>query len=137
MDRLTKSAHFIPIKLRRNAPYLVEFYVKQIVRFHDILYSIVCDHDPIFTSAFWRSLQTTLVTRLNLSTAYHPQTDGQMERVNKVLEDLLRMCVLEFGGSWEDHIPLVEFAYNKCFQSSIGMAPFEVLLLIFSMLVKN
>ena len=77
------------------------------------------DRDPIFTSEFWRSLC--------LSTAYHPQTDGQTERVNRVLEDLLRLCILDFGGTWEEHLSLVEFAYNNSFQSSIGMAPFEAL----------
>ena len=66
-------------------------------------------------------------TRLNLSTAYHPQTDGQTERVNRVLEDLLRLCVLDFDGTWEDHLPLVEFAYNNSYQASIGMTPFEAL----------
>ena len=61
------------------------------------------------------------------STAYHPQSDGQTERVNRILEDLLRICIFDFGGSWEDHLPLVEFSYNNSFQSSIGMAPFEAL----------
>lgn len=65
--------------------------------------------------------------KLNLSTAYHPQSDGQTERVNQVLEDLFRACILDFGGSWEDHLSLVEFSYNNSFQSSIGMAPFEAL----------
>ena len=65
--------------------------------------------------------------KLNYSTAYHPQSDGQTERVNKILEDLLRACILDFGGSWEDHIYLVEFAYNNSFQASIGMTPFEAL----------
>ena len=66
-------------------------------------------------------------TELNLSTTYHPQTDGHTERVNKVMEDLLRACILDFGGAWEDHLPLVEFAYNNSYQASIGMAPYEAL----------
>ena len=78
-------------------------------------------------SGFWRGLQKALGTKINFSTAYHPQSDGQTERVNQTLEDLLRACVLDFGGSWEDHISLVEFSYNNSFQSSIGMAPFEAL----------
>ena len=73
------------------------------------------------------SLQKALGTKLNFSTAYHPQSDGQTERVNQTVEDLLRACVLDFGGSWEDHISLVEFSYNNSFQSSIGMASFEAL----------
>ncbi|KAK8540302.1 hypothetical protein V6N12_046589 [Hibiscus sabdariffa] len=89
--------------------------------------SIVCDRDPIFTSRFWKSLQKSLGTRLNLSTAFHPQTDGQSERVIQILEDMLRACVIDFGRNWEKSIPLVEFAYNNSYQSSIQMAPFEAL----------
>ena len=85
------------------------------------------DQDLIFTSGFRKSLQEAVGTQLCLSTAYHPQTDGQTERVNRVLEDLLRLCILDFGGTWEDHLPLVEFAYNNSYQATIGMAPFEAL----------
>ena len=95
------------------------------MRLHGVPSSIVSDRDPIFTSQFWNSLQGATGTRLNLSTAYHPRTDGQTERVNRVLEDLLRFCVLDFGGTWEDHLPLVEFAYNNNYQASIGISPFE------------
>ena len=63
--------------------------------------------------------------KLNFSTAFHPQTDGQSERVIQVLEDLLRACVMDLKGNWDDHLPLVEFAYNNSFQASIGMSPFE------------
>ena len=94
---------------------------------HGVPTSIVSDRDPLFTSGFWKGLQKALGTKLNFSTAYHPQSDGQTEHVNQTLEDLLRACVLDFGGSWEDHISLVEFSYNNSFQSSIGMAPFEAL----------
>lgn len=66
-------------------------------------------------------------TKLNFSTAYHPQTDGQTERVNQILEDMLRACVIDFGGSWDKHLPLVEFAYNNSYQSTIQMAPYEAL----------
>ncbi len=66
-------------------------------------------------------------TKLNFSTAFHPQTDGQSERVIQILEDMLRCCVLEFGGSWERYLPLAEFAYNNSYQTSIKMAPFEAL----------
>ena len=127
VDRLTKSAHFIPVKSKRTAPWLASVYVREIVRLHGVPSSIVSDRDPIFTSEFWRSLQEAVGTQLCLSTAYHPQTDGQTERVNRILEDLLRLCILDFGGTWEEHLPLVEFAYNNSFQSSIGMAPFEAL----------
>jgi len=127
VDRLTKSAHFIPLRTTRTAAKLAELYVKEIVRLHGVPKSIVSDRDPLFTSEFWRSLQKELGTELSLSTAYHPQTDGQTERVNRVLEDLLRACILDFGGSWEDHLHLVEFTYNNSYQATIGMAPFEAL----------
>ena len=116
VDRLTKSAHFIPVKSSRTASSLAEIYMREIVRLHGVPSSIVCDRDPIFTSKFWEAFQKSLGTRLNLSTAYHPQTDGQTERVNQILEDLLRACVLDYGGSWEDHLHLVEFTYNNSYQ---------------------
>jgi len=127
VDRLTKSAHFIPVGSNKTAASLAQLYVKEIIRLHGIPSSIVSDRDPLFTSDFWRSLQDALGAELNLSTAYHPQTDGQTERVNRVLEDLLRACILDFGGSWEQHLPLVEFIYNNSYQASIGMAPYEAL----------
>ncbi|RVW11914.1 Transposon Ty3-G Gag-Pol polyprotein [Vitis vinifera] len=90
---------------------------------HGVPVSIVSDRDPHFTSRFWHSLQKALGTKLSFSTAFHPQTDGQSERVIQVLEDLLRACILDLQGNWDDHLPLVEFAYNNSFQASIGMAP--------------
>ena len=88
---------------------------------------IVSDRDPRFTSRFWKELQSAFGMRLNFSTAFHPQTDGQFERVIQVLEDMLRGCVLDFPGNWDRYIPLMEFAYNNSYQSSIGMAPYEAL----------
>ena len=85
------------------------------------------DRDPRFTSRFWQSLQAALETQLHFSTAFHPQTDGQSERTIQILEDMLRACVLDMKGGWEDHLPLVEFAYNNSYQSSIQMAPYEAL----------
>ena len=85
------------------------------------------DRDPRFTSRFWPSLQNALGTKLHFSTAFHPQTDGQYERTIQTLEDMLRACVLEFRGSWDTHLPLMEFAYNNSYQTSIGMAPYEAL----------
>ena len=97
------------------------------MRLHGIPVSIVSDRDSRFTSHFWRSLQTALGTQLSFSTAYHPQTDGQSERTIQILEDMLRACMMDFSGSWEDHLPLVEFAYNNSYQASIGMAPYAAL----------
>ncbi|CAJ2645092.1 unnamed protein product [Trifolium pratense] len=108
-------------------PKLAEIYMEQIVKLHGIPSSIVSDRDPRFTSRFWESLQEALGTKLRLSSAYHPQTDGQSERTIQSLEDLLRACVLEQGVSWDSCLPLIEFTYNNSFHSSIGMAPFEAL----------
>ena len=80
-----------------------------------------------FTAHFWEHLHKGLGTSLIRSTAYHPQTDGQTERVNDVLEDMLRACVLLSRGSWESWLPLAEFAYNNSYQESIKIAPFEAL----------
>ena len=127
MDRLTKSAHFLPVRLDYSMDRLAELYVSEIVKLHRIPLSIVSDHDPRFTSRFWKELQSTFGSRLNFSIAFHPQTDGQFERVIQVLEDMFRGYVLDFSGSWDRYIPLMEFAYNNSYQSSIGMAPYEAL----------
>ena len=97
------------------------------VRLHGVPISIVSDRDPRFTSRFWKKLQEALGTKLHFSTAFHPQTDGQSERIIQILEDMLRCCILEFSSSWERYLPLIEFAYNNSFQSSIKMAPYEAL----------
>ncbi|XP_077249415.1 uncharacterized protein LOC143888918 [Tasmannia lanceolata] len=127
VDRLTKSAHFISMKNTWTLNKLAEVYVAQINRLHGVPASIVSDRDTRFTSGFWRGLQEALGSKLNFSTAYHPQTDDQTERVNQIVEDLLRACILDFGRDWERHLPLVEFAYNNSYQQSIQMAPFEAL----------
>lgn len=127
VDRLTKSAHFLPINERYTIERLVNLYLKEIVVRHGVPVSIVSDRDARFTSRFWKSFQECLGTRLNLSTAYHPQTDGQSERTIQTIEDMLRACVLDFRGNWDDHLPLVEFAYNNSYHASIGMAPYEAL----------
>ena len=127
VDRLTKSAHFIPVNMKYRMEKLVELYIKEVVRLHGIPSSIVSDRDPRFTSRFWTSLHEALGTKLKLSSAYHPQTDGQTERTIQTLEDLLRACIIEQQGSWMDCLPLIEFTYNNSYQASIGMAPFEAL----------
>ncbi|KAK2403361.1 hypothetical protein QL285_052808 [Trifolium repens] len=127
VDRLTKSAHFLPVRTTDTAAKLTDIYIAEIVRLHGIPSSIVSDRDPKFTSHFWRTLHEALGTKLRLSSAYHPQTDGQTERTNQSLEDLLRACVLDDRGSWDDVLPLIEFTYNNSFHASIGMAPYEAL----------
>jgi hypothetical protein len=89
---------------------------------------IVSDRGSVFTSAFWGNLHATLGSQLDFSTAYHPETGGQTERTNQILEDMLRACALDFGGSWDEHLPLPEFSYNNnSYQSSLKAVPFEVL----------
>ncbi|KAJ9556981.1 hypothetical protein OSB04_011595 [Centaurea solstitialis] len=127
VDRLTKSAHFLPIKESFSIDRLAQLYVDEIVMRHGFPISIISDRDSRFTSRFWQSLQAALGTSVDLSTAYHPQTDGQTERTIQTLEDMLRACVLEFGGSWDDHLPLVEFSYNNSYHTSIQCAPYEAL----------
>ncbi|KAK2429513.1 hypothetical protein QL285_027945 [Trifolium repens] len=127
VDRLTKSAHFIPVKSTYKAPQYAAIFMEQIVRLHGVPLSVVSDRDPIFTSRFWKAFQNAMGTRLKMSTSHHPQTDGQSERTIQTLEDMLRACVLEDGGSWSNHLHLIEFAYNNSYHASIGMAPYEAL----------
>ena len=127
VDRLTKSAHFVPVNVEDSLEKLAKLHVDEIVRLHGVPVSIVSDRDPRFTSRFWPSLQTALGTRLHFSTTFHPQTDGQSERTIQTLEDMLRACVMEFKGSWDTHLALMEFAYNNSYQANIEMAPFEAL----------
>ncbi|KAL0556775.1 hypothetical protein IC582_005291 [Cucumis melo] len=127
VDRLTKSTHFVPGKSTYTASKWAQLYMSEIVRLHGVPVSIVSDRDARFTSKFWKGLQTAMGTRLDFSTTFHPQTDGQTERLNQVLEDMLRACALEFPGSWDSHLHLMEFAYNNSYQATIGMAPFEAL----------
>nr|AAM74253.1 Putative retroelement [Oryza sativa Japonica Group]AAP52347.1 retrotransposon protein, putative, Ty3-gypsy subclass [Oryza sativa Japonica Group] len=127
VDRLTKVAHFIPVKTTYTGNKLAELYMARVVCLHGVPKKIVSDRGSQFTSKFWQKLQLELGTRLNFSTAYHPQTDGQTERVNQILEDMLRACVLDFGGSWDKNLPYAEFSYNNSYQASLQMAPYEAL----------
>ncbi|KAI3729061.1 hypothetical protein L6452_17708 [Arctium lappa] len=127
VDHLTKSAHFLAMRETLPMEKLAKLYIDDVVSRHGVSQSIVSDQDSRFTSNFWANLQKELGTRLNLITTSHPQTDGQSERKIHTLEDMLRSCVIDFGGSWDSHLPLVEFSYNNNYHSSIGMAPFEAL----------
>ena len=108
-----------------NAEKLARLYISEIVRLHGVPLSIISDRGTQFTSKFWRTLHAELGTRFDLSTAFHPQTDGQSERTIQVLEDMLRACVIAFGGHWDNFLPLAEFSYNNSYHSSIDMAPLE------------
>ncbi|GJV70545.1 putative reverse transcriptase domain-containing protein [Tanacetum coccineum] len=102
-------------------------YINEIIARHGMPVSIISDRDSRFTSRFWQSLQKALGTQLDMSTAYHPHTDGQSERTIQTLEDMLRACAIDFGGNWDTHPPLVEFSYNSSYHSSVKCAPFEAL----------
>ncbi|GJT95157.1 putative reverse transcriptase domain-containing protein [Tanacetum coccineum] len=127
VDRLTKSAHFLPIKETDQMEKLAKLYLKEVVSRHGVPVSIISDRDSRFTLRFWQSLQKALGTQLDMSTAYHPQTDGQSERTIQTLEDMLRACVIDFGNGWDRHLPLVEFSYNNSYHTSIKVAPFKAL----------
>ncbi|GJS17312.1 putative reverse transcriptase domain-containing protein [Tanacetum coccineum] len=101
--------------MRENDPIekLMKLYMKEVVTRHGVPVSIISDRDGRFTSLFWQALHKALGTRLDMSTAYHPETDGQSERTIQTLEDMLRACMLDFGKNWDRHLPLVEFSYNN------------------------
>ena len=127
VDRLTKFVHFLSVSNDDPLDKLAQLYVEEIVRLHGVPILIVSNRDPRFTSRFWSSLQDAMGTRLHFSTAFHPQTDGQLERTIQTLEDMLKACVIEFKGSWDTQLSLMEFACNNSYQFSKGMAPFEAL----------
>ena len=127
IDRMTKSAHFIPVKVSHSAEDYAKLYIREIVKLHGVPLSIILDRGTQFTSHFWKSFQKGLDTKVKLSTTFHPQTDGQAERTIQTLEVMLRACVIDFKSDWDDHYALIEFAYNNSYHSSIGMTPFEAL----------
>jgi transposase InsO family protein len=127
VDRLTKVAHFIPIKTTYYGPQLAELYMLMIVCLHGVLKKNVSDRGTQFTLKFWERLHETLDTQLRFSSTYHPQTDGQIERVNQILGDMLRACALQYGGSWDKSLSYAVFCYNNSYQESLKMASFEML----------
>jgi hypothetical protein len=127
VDRLTKSAHFIPVRTNYGGEKLAKLYVENIVKLHGVPSRIVSDRGTQFTSKFWKSLHQAMGTKLDFSSTYHPQTDGQIERVNQIMEDMLRACVLTYGRDWEQSLPYAEFSYNNSYQASLGMSPFKAL----------
>ena len=127
VDWLTKTTHFIPVRTRYSMKTYAELYISRIVCLHGVLRSITSDRGPQFVAHFWEQLQESLGTKLIHSSAYHPQTSGQVERVNQVLEDLLQSCVITFAKTWDECLPLAEFSYNNSYQKSLQMAPFEAL----------
>jgi transposase InsO family protein len=127
VDRLTKIAHFIQVKTTYSSAKLAELYMSRIVCLHGVPKKIVSDRGSPFISKFWEKLHESMDTKLNFRSTYHPQTDGQMERTNQILEDISRAYVLKYGKSWDKSLPYAEFSYNNSYQASIEMAPFEAL----------
>ena len=120
-------AHFIPIRSTSTASDLAPIHMWEVVRLHGVRHTIISDRGAKFVSKLWDSLHKALGTTLRMSTAFHPQTDGQSVRTIQTLEDMLRSCVLSWKGSWEDHLPLVELFCNNSYHSSIRCAPYEAL----------
>ncbi|GKC41604.1 putative reverse transcriptase domain-containing protein [Tanacetum coccineum] len=127
VDRLTKSAHFISMNEKNKMEKLTRLYLKEIVCRYGVPMLIISDQDPRFTSRFWRSIQNSSGMNFDMSTTYHPKTDGQSERTIQTLEDMLHACVIDFGSGWDKHLPLAEFSYNNSYHASIKAAPFEAL----------
>jgi hypothetical protein len=127
VDRLTKTAHFLPVHTTYNAKKYAEIYLDQMVRLHGIPKTIISDHGAQFIAHFWEQLQHSLGTKLIRSSAYHLQIDGQTERINQILEDMLRACVIQYDKNWDKCLALAEFFYNNSYPSSLKMASFEAL----------
>nr|GEW49126.1 putative reverse transcriptase domain-containing protein [Tanacetum cinerariifolium] len=127
VDRLTKSAHFLPMRENDPMEKLMKLYIKEVVTRHGVPISIISNRDGRFMSLFWQALHKALGTQLDMSMAYHPKTDGQSERTIQTLEDMLRACVIDFEKYWDRHLPLVEFSYNNSYHTSIKAATFEAL----------
>jgi transposase InsO family protein len=127
VDLLTKVGHFIPIRATYSRPQLAELYMSRIICLHGVPKKIVSDRGTQFTLMFWERLHETLDTQLCFSSAYHPQTDGQTEKVNQILEDMLIDCAMQYGRSWDKSLSYAEYSYNNSYQESLKMAPFEML----------
>jgi hypothetical protein len=127
VEKLTKATHFIPLKTTHRAADVVDIFLKEVARLHEIPKTIVSDRDPKFTLNFWKGLFKGFRMNLNFSTKYHPKSDGQKKRVNRVIEDILRMYVMDKPSRWEDYLDLVEFAYNNGYHTSLKISPFEAL----------
>jgi transposase InsO family protein len=127
VDHLTKVSHFISVKITYSGVKLAELYMSRIVCLFGVPKKIVSNRGSQFTSKFQEKLHESMDTKLNFSSTYHPQTDGQMERTNQILEDMLRASALKYGKNWDKSLPYTEFSYNNSYQASIKIAPFEAL----------
>ncbi|MCO5601551.1 hypothetical protein L7F22_055674 [Adiantum nelumboides] len=126
IDRFSKQASFVPVKKTVKPDHLARLFVAQIFRLHGMPETIVFDRDPRFTSLFLKAIWANIGTRLQFSSLFHPQTDGQSEIANSVVLDLLKSYISDQKTQWKRCLPLVEFAYNNTIHSSTGKAPFEI-----------
>ena len=127
VDRFSKQAHFLPVKKTIKPDHMARMFICHIFKHHGIPKTIVSDRDPRMTSLFWQALFDNMGTKLDFSSAYHPQTDGQSEVVNGTILDLLKCYVADRQNQWEKYLPLMEFAYNNTIHTSTGKAPFEII----------
>jgi hypothetical protein len=127
VDRLSKSAHFIPVNTKYRVEKYAEIYIARVICLHGVSKTIISDRGSQFVARFWEQLHASLETHLIHSSAYHPHTNDQTERVNQILEDMLRAYVMEYQGSWDKNLPWAKFSYNNSYQESLKMAPCEVL----------
>nr|GEZ06668.1 hypothetical protein [Tanacetum cinerariifolium] len=125
LERKEDGGLYLDYKIER----LARLYINEIIARHGVPVLIISDHDSYVTLRLWQSLQKALGTTLDLSTTYHPKTDGQIEHTIQTSEDMLRACAIDFGGNWNTHLPLVEFSYNSNYHSSIKCAPYKALYL--------
>ena len=125
VDRFSKMAHFIPCTSTSDAYKVAKLFFKEVVRLHGLPKTIVSDRDTKFVSYFWKTLWMLSNTKLKFSTAYHPQTDGQIEMVNRSLGQLLCCLVRDHITTWDQALPMDEFAYNNTVNRSTGISPFE------------
>jgi hypothetical protein len=127
VDKLIKTDHFIPMRLTDKATNIADIYMREISRLYGVPKAIVSDKDSKFTSNFWKGLFKGFRTNLNFIIACHPESNGKTERVNLVIEDMLRMYVMHKPSKWEDYLNLVDFAYINGYHASLKMIPFEEL----------
>lgn len=126
VDRLSKYGHFTPLPAHFSSSIVADAFIRNIVKLHGLPRTIVSDRDKTFTSAFWQYLMKLQGTQLCFSTAYHPQSDGQSEALNKCLEMYLRCFVHDYPRQWPTYLPWAEFWYNTAFHSSTGFTPFRI-----------
>jgi hypothetical protein len=127
VDKLTKATHFNPMKVTHKETNVFDIYMRELACFHGIPKKIVSEKVPKFTSKFWKGLFKGFRTNLNFSTIYHLESDGKTGRVNQVIEDMIRMYVIDKPYKWEYYLYLVEFSYNNGYQASLKMILFEAL----------